>query len=94
MHVQIFEPETEARIAKGKTRREAAEQFGFEDKSVVKNLLKRQLAYLRVPPNASVIGAARYTPQSQNCAEDYKEAWIAVWNPAERAVDANGTAGT
>ena len=41
-HVQKLVPEIEAMIAGGKTQREVAEQFGFKDKSVVKNLLKRQ----------------------------------------------------
>lgn len=41
-HVQLLLPEIEAMIAAGKTQREVAEQFGFKDKSVIKNLLKRQ----------------------------------------------------
>ena len=41
-HVQLQLPEIEAMIAAGKTQREVAEHFGFKDKSVVKNLLKRQ----------------------------------------------------
>ena len=41
-HVQMLLPEIEAMLSVGKTQREVAEQFGFKDKSVVKNLLKRQ----------------------------------------------------
>lgn len=41
-HMQILLPEIEAMIAKGKTQREVAEHFGFKDKYVVKELLKRQ----------------------------------------------------
>lgn len=41
-HVQLLLPEIEAMIASGKTQREVAEQFGFKDKRVVKNLLNRQ----------------------------------------------------
>lgn len=41
-HVQILLPEIEAMISSGKTQREVAEQFGFKDKYVVKELLKRQ----------------------------------------------------
>ena len=40
--MQILLPEIEAMIAKGKTQREVAEHFGFKDKYVVKELLKRQ----------------------------------------------------
>lgn len=41
-HMQILLPEIEAMIAKGKTQGEVAEHFGFKDKYVVKELLKRQ----------------------------------------------------
>lgn len=41
-HVQKLLPEIEGMIAAGKTQREVAEHFGFKDKYVVKNLLKRQ----------------------------------------------------
>ena len=41
-HVQILPPEIEAMIAEGKTQREVAEHFGFKDKYVVKELLRRQ----------------------------------------------------
>ena len=46
-HVQILPPEIEAMIAEGKTQREVAEHFGFKDKYVVKELLKRQRAKQR-----------------------------------------------
>lgn len=46
-HVQILAPEIEALILEGKTQREVAEQFGLKDKSVVKNLLKRERAKRR-----------------------------------------------
>ena len=46
-HVQELAPEIEALIEGGKTQREVAEQFGFKDKSVVKNLLKRERAKRR-----------------------------------------------
>lgn len=41
-HVQMLQPEIEAMLSAGKTQREVAEQFGLKDKSVVKNLLKRE----------------------------------------------------
>ena len=41
-HVQMLLPEIEAMIGEGKTQREVAEHFGFKDKYVVKELLKRQ----------------------------------------------------
>ena len=41
-HVQILLPEIEAMIGEGKTQREVAEHFGFKDKYVIKELLKRQ----------------------------------------------------
>lgn len=41
-HVQMLLPEIETMIAEGKTQREVAEYFGFQDKYVVKRLLKRQ----------------------------------------------------
>ena len=41
-HVQALLPEIAGMIAEGKTQREVAEHFGFKDKYVVKELLKRQ----------------------------------------------------
>lgn len=41
-HVEMLVPEIEAMLSAGKTQREVAEQFGFKNKYVVKNLLKRQ----------------------------------------------------
>ena len=41
-HVQKQLPEIEAMITAGKTQREEAEHFGFKDKHVIKELLKRQ----------------------------------------------------
>ena len=41
-HVQMLLPEIEAMIGEGKTQREVAEHFGFKDKYVVKELLKRE----------------------------------------------------
>ena len=46
-HVQMLLPEIEAMIGGGKTQREVAEHFGFKDKYVVKELLKRQRAKQR-----------------------------------------------
>ena len=46
-HVQMLLPEIEAMIGRGKTQREVAEHFGFKDKYVVKELLKRQRAKQR-----------------------------------------------
>lgn len=40
--VQKLLPEIEAMISAGKTQREVAEYFGFKDKYVIKELLKRQ----------------------------------------------------
>mgnify|MGYP002557193684 CR=1 FL=1 len=40
--VQKHLPEIEAMITAGKTQREVAEHFGFKDKYVIKELLKRQ----------------------------------------------------
>lgn len=41
-HVQALIPEIEGVLAGGKTQREVAEYFGFKDKYVVKELLKRE----------------------------------------------------
>ena len=41
-HVQALLPEIKAMLAEGKTQREVAEYFGFQDKYVVKRLLKRE----------------------------------------------------
>lgn len=41
-HIQALLPEIKAMIAKGKTQREVAEYYGFQDKQVVKSLLKRE----------------------------------------------------
>ena len=41
-HVQVLLPEIKAMIAEGKTQREVAEYYGFQDKQVVKRLLKRE----------------------------------------------------
>lgn len=40
-HVRLLYPEIKAKIEAGKTRREIAEYYGFKDKCVVKELLKR-----------------------------------------------------
>lgn len=42
IHVQALIPEIEGMLAAGKTQREVAEYFGFKDKYVVKELLKRE----------------------------------------------------
>ena len=41
-HIQEFLPEIKEMIAGGKSQREIAEHFGFKDKYVVKELLKRE----------------------------------------------------
>lgn len=41
-HIQALLPEIKAMLAEGKTQREIAEHFGFRDKQVVKELLKRE----------------------------------------------------
>lgn len=41
-HIQEFLPEIEEMIAAGKSQREVAKHFGFKDKYVVKEVLKRQ----------------------------------------------------
>ena len=41
-HIQALLPEINAMRAEGKTQREIAEHFGFRDKQVVKDLLKRE----------------------------------------------------
>ena len=41
-HVQVLLPEIKAMIAEGKTQREVADYYGFQDKQVVKRLLKRE----------------------------------------------------
>ena len=40
--VQALLPEIKAMLAAGKTQREVAEHYGFQDKQVVKSLLKRE----------------------------------------------------
>ena len=41
-HIQEFLPEIERMLRAGKSQREVAEHFGFKDKDVVKELLKRE----------------------------------------------------
>ncbi|WP_297197994.1 hypothetical protein [uncultured Flavonifractor sp.] len=41
-HVQALLPEIKAMLADGKTQREVAEYYGFQDKQVVKRLLERE----------------------------------------------------
>ena len=41
-HVQALLPEIKAMLAEGKTQREVAEHYGFQDKQVVKRLLVRE----------------------------------------------------
>lgn len=41
-HIQVLLPEIKAMLAEGKTQREIAEHYGFRDKQVVKELLKRE----------------------------------------------------
>lgn len=41
-HIQALQTEIETMLAQGKTQREVAEYFGFKDKYVVKEFLKRQ----------------------------------------------------
>lgn len=41
-HVQTLLPEIKAMVSAGKTQREIAAYFGFEDKYVIKRLLKRE----------------------------------------------------
>ncbi len=41
-HVQELLPEIQAMVAEGKSQREIAEHFGFEDKMVIKKLLERE----------------------------------------------------
>lgn len=41
-HVQEWLPEIKVMLAEGKTQREVAEYYGFRDKQVVKELLKRE----------------------------------------------------
>jgi len=41
-HIQALLPEIKVMLAEGKTQREIAEHYGFRDKQVVKELLKRE----------------------------------------------------
>ena len=41
-HVQVLLQEIKAMLAEGKTQREVAESYGFQDKQVVKGLLARE----------------------------------------------------
>ncbi len=41
-HVQALLPEIKTMLAQGKTQREVAEYYGFQDKQVVKRLLERE----------------------------------------------------
>ena len=41
-HIQALLPEIKAMLAEGKTQREVAEYYGFQDKQVVKRLLERE----------------------------------------------------
>lgn len=41
-HIQVLLPEIKAMLSEGKTQREVAEYYGFQDKQVVKRLLERE----------------------------------------------------
>ena len=41
-HIQVLLPEIKGMVAEGKTQREVAEYYGFQDKQVVKRLLERE----------------------------------------------------
>lgn len=41
-HVQALLPEIKTMLAEGKTQREVAEYYGFQDKQVVKRLIERE----------------------------------------------------
>ena len=41
-HVQALLPEIKTMLAEGKTQREVAEYYGFQDKQVVKRMLERE----------------------------------------------------
>ena len=41
-HIQALLPEIKAMLAEGKTKRDVAEHYGFQDKQVVKRLLERE----------------------------------------------------
>ena len=41
-HVQVLLPEIRSMLAEGKTQREVAEYYGFQDKQVVKRLFERE----------------------------------------------------
>ena len=41
-HVQVLLPEIKQMLASGKTQREVAEYYGFKDKLVVKELMRRE----------------------------------------------------
>lgn len=41
-HVQVLLPEIERMVEEGRSQREIAEHYGFKDKYVVKELLKRE----------------------------------------------------
>ena len=53
-HVQELLPEIGAMLAEGKTQREVAEHFGFQDKQVVKRLLERERRKERNLKNGSL----------------------------------------
>ena len=68
-HVQVLLPEIKAMLAEGKTQREVAESYGFQDKQVVKRLLARERRKERklaagILPRP--IGLPRKDPASRN----------------------------
>lgn len=68
-HVQELLPEIKDMLAEGKTQREVAEYYGFQDKQVVKMLLKRERAKQR-KLEAGIIPRPKGRPRKDAAAGD------------------------
>ena len=68
-HIQVLLPEIKAMLAAGKTQREVAEYYGFQDKQVIKSLLKRERRKERMAdtmPSSIALVSRRRTQLLQN----------------------------
>ena len=68
-HIQVLLPEIKAMQAEGKTQREIAEYYGFKDKQVVKELLKRERRKER-KLEAGILPRPQGRPRKSNAPRD------------------------
>lgn len=68
-HIQVQLPEIKGMVAEGKTQREVAEYYGFQDKQVVKRLLERERRKER-KLEAGILGRPKGRPRKDSAPRD------------------------